>query len=180
MCAFFVAIYIIVVFCIGLQHKYVSFSWRHQCIVVSNNILLYWVLALDCSMHVAPLLHRRHHHFLFLFFIIIIYIIILLFFYIIIIYIIILHFFSQPTLTAANPHHNCHSNHASFTPLLAPFPCSKLWLKKGRKKNPNAPKRPMTAFLLFAATRRKEIKPADPTATVTRRQGFRRRVEAVG
>ena len=39
--------------------------------------------------------------------------------------------------------------------------------KKGRKKDPNAPKRPMTAFLLFAATRRKEVKLADPTATVT-------------
>ena len=39
--------------------------------------------------------------------------------------------------------------------------------KKGQKKDPNAPKRPPTAFFLFAATRRQHIKRAAPDAGVT-------------
>ena len=39
--------------------------------------------------------------------------------------------------------------------------------KKGQKKDPNAPKRPPTAFFLFAATRRQHIKRAAPGASVT-------------
>ena len=39
--------------------------------------------------------------------------------------------------------------------------------KKGQKKDPDAPKRPPTAFFLFAATRRQHIKRAAPGAGVT-------------
>eukprot|EP00944_MAST-04C_sp_MAST-4C-sp1_P005617 g5617.t1 len=39
--------------------------------------------------------------------------------------------------------------------------------KKGQKKDPNAPKRPPTAFFLFAQTRRQHIKRAAPGASVT-------------
>ena len=39
--------------------------------------------------------------------------------------------------------------------------------KKGQKKDPNAPKRPPTAFFLFASTRRQHIKRAAPGASVT-------------
>ena len=39
--------------------------------------------------------------------------------------------------------------------------------KKGQKKDPDAPKRPPTAFFLFAQTRRQHIKRAAPGAGVT-------------
>ena len=39
--------------------------------------------------------------------------------------------------------------------------------KKGQKKDPNAPKRPPTAFFLFAKDRRPAIKQDQPDAKVT-------------